>query len=219
MFRVSKPEENTASRLPQSRRLRRAWDSHERSAKQAASRLPQSRRLRHQVSEQTKIQWCPPQDCRSRGDCGFASASKSHTSGSRLKIAAVAATAAGGSSARKSGWKPPQDCRSRGDCGHVAGARLAAYLMPPQDCRSRGDCGLPVKTARPVAQCRLKIAAVAATAAKSRGLGIDHFVPPQDCRSRGDCGLTSCDVVLKPSFRLKIAAVAATAASSLWATL
>jgi len=59
-----------------------------------ASRLPQSRRLRQQpiFSFLQKLQ--PPQDCRSRGDCGPRAVLGFAASTFRLKIAAVAATAA-----------------------------------------------------------------------------------------------------------------------------
>ena len=63
--------------------------------------------------------------------------------------------------------------------------------MPPQDCRSRGDCGLPVKTARPVARCRLKIPR---SRSNLRGLNPVVWVWAKDL------------------LRLEIAAVAATAA-------
>jgi len=107
----------------------------------------------------------------------------------RLKIAAVAATAAFMRPTLTGKWSaPPQDCRSRGDCGVAAGINPPAALDPPQDCRSRGDCGEAVNKWKADSSSRLKIAAVAATAATDlTGLGYS------------------------PDHRLKIAAVAATA--------
>ena len=60
---------------------------------------------------------------------------------------------------------------------------------------------------------RLKIAAVAATAAFFVFCGVKSLrAPPQDCRSRGDCGISSRRNIESDVRRLKIAAVAATAA-------
>ena len=60
---------------------------------------------------------------------------------------------------------------------------------------------------------RLKIAAVAATAALSAMASSTIFSPPQDCRSRGDCGKKCKPIPESAHTRLKIAAVAATAAT------
>ena len=131
----------TASRLPQSRRLRlhpsmEALSSHFRlkiaavAATAAGVSLPDDR-YRHRLkiaavaaTAARPARRCsvsmmlPPQDCRSRGDCGRSR--HAHT--------------------RDSFW-PPQDCRSRGDCGQQAAERPVPDHGPPQDCRSRGDCG------------------------------------------------------------------------------
>ena len=106
----------------------------------------------------------PPQDCRSRGDCGTQPVSVDAAYICRLKIAAVAATAAYDFLARTLLTNPPQDCRSRGDCGV---ARVSAIRH---------------------VQLRLKIAAVAATAARLKPRQWITSIPPHDCRSRGDCG-------------------------------
>jgi len=76
----------------------------------------------------------PPQDCRSRGDCG------------RLNILISFVSAL-----------PPQDCRSRGDCGAAHFGLALRDSRPPQDCRSRGDCGETVvdQDARGYAASRL----------------------------------------------------------------
>jgi len=60
----------------------------------SASRLPQSRRLRPQPGRRAVRLRRPPQDCRSRGDCGSSPGRAVCRRGNRLKIAAVAATAA-----------------------------------------------------------------------------------------------------------------------------
>ena len=60
---------------------------------------------------------------------------------------------------------------------------------------------------------RLKIAAVAATAAFFRNVVGYVNAPPQDCRSRGDCGHGTAAISDRMKNRLKIAAVAATAAA------
>ena len=62
---------------------------------------------------------------------------------------------------------------------------------------------------------RLKIAAVAATAAFFRNVVGYVNAPPQDCRSRGDCGHGTAAISDRMKNRLKIAAVAATAASGM----
>ena len=131
----------------------------------------------------------------------------------RLKIAAVAATAAGIFHTAGDSLSPPQDCRSRGDCGHEEEIETAKIAEPPQDCRSRGDCGDKAERKAIWKICRLKIAAVAATAAQNPSLWELMFSPPQDCRSRGDCGTRLAGRRETPGGRLKIAAVAATAAS------
>ena len=65
----------TASRLPQSRRLRPRSPVPELTANLPASRLPQSRRLRRPKWPAPLANgFLPPQDCRSRGDCGIISA-------------------------------------------------------------------------------------------------------------------------------------------------
>ena len=156
-----------------------------------ASRLPQSRRLRHKAATlflaPSNI---PPQDCRSRGDCGWSAPCHFR---------------------RSSG--PPHDCRSRGDCGGASSELSATQTLtasrlpqsrrlrldaecstrfgenPPQDCRSRGDCGSPEARFESGCNGRLKIAAVAATAAGMKVFDVSQpSTPPQDCRSRGDCG-------------------------------
>jgi len=202
----------------------------------AASRLPQSRRLRPPKSQSSKpnsqppqdcrsrgdcgdcdynlgiLAFPPPQDCRSRGDCGDRQCKTVEGNPARLKIAAVAATAATPSGSPLAAgftasrlpqsrrlrrlnlasiltWtKPPQDCRSRGDCG-IPPVHVEPHSFgPPQDCRSRGDCGCPHGLSPFMAFIRLKIAAVAATAADNENQQSPRSKPPQDCRSRGDCG-------------------------------
>jgi len=154
-----------------------------------ASRLPQSRRLRLQTNSGGKICFKPPQDCRSRGDCGWNPRFWDWGRENRLKIAAVAATAAlPRKPARKhsaSASRLPQSRRLR----LLARAALQRGRQPPQDCRSRGDCGF-------TGCCTCPWPAI----------------PPQDCRSRGDCGASASLDLLKSWLRLKIAAVAATAA-------
>src|SRR5581483_6213064 len=59
-----------------------------------ASRFPQSRRLRLNKKEIDFQKWLPPQDPRSRGDCALKSAELKLAFAARLKIPAVAATAA-----------------------------------------------------------------------------------------------------------------------------
>ena len=117
-FMPATVKHSTASRLPQSRRLRpgavavklSGWCRlkiaavaataagevcHPISILWPASRLPQSRRLRLSQPAARCAHYQPPQDCRSRGDCGLEPVFYFHWTGSRLKIAAVAATAAG----------------------------------------------------------------------------------------------------------------------------
>ena len=130
-----------------------------------ASRLPQSRRLRLQTNSGGKICFKPPQDCRSRGDCGWNPRFWDWGRENRLKIAAVAATAAlPRKPARKhsaSASRLPQSRRLRlywllhmPVAGYPASrlpqsrrlrrdgsAARGIPLYPPQDCRSRGDCG------------------------------------------------------------------------------
>jgi len=108
----------------------------------------------------------------------------------RLKIAAVAATAASNMSYPNASpiaaSRLPQSRRLRPNTGYVA---AHTSLTPPQDCRSRGDCGSLETNAASFSEIRLKIAAVAATAA--------------------------CGTLIQKTARLgrlKIAAVAATAA-------
>ena len=132
----------SASRLPQSRRLRPHLALPDSMRGVPASRLPQSRRLR---LLQTRADFGiedPPQDCRSRGDCGQRSGLQCRSTNS-----------------------PPQDCRSRGDCGPNCLGIASPSPLPPQDCRSRGDCGSPRSSKTSNQTVRLKIAAVAATAA------------------------------------------------------
>ena len=179
---------STASRLPQSRRLRLCTFTSSELYYLSASRLPQSRRLRLGRQIVVGFAAAPPQDCRSRGDCGRLARGQVLGWRCRLKIAAVAATAALGllEGGRVTG--PPQDCRSRGDCGkwrtlHWSDQphRLKIAAVAATAAAARwGHHALPI--------CRLKIAAVAATAASTNnGVGSDYH-------------------------RLKIAAVAATAA-------
>ncbi len=63
-------------------------------APRSASRLPQSRRLRPRGSPIASTSDFPPHDCRSRGDCGLEIGLQLLTRRCRLTIAAVAATAA-----------------------------------------------------------------------------------------------------------------------------
>jgi len=106
----------------------------------------------------------PPQDCRSRGDCGLSQTTAAGARSARLKIAAVAATAAAEQRLGLEQVVPPQDCRSRGDCG-LKIRKDDEHKFPPQDCRSRGDCGWIALILHHARHPRLKIAAVAATAA------------------------------------------------------
>ena len=157
-----------------------------------ASRLPQSRRLRRKPCDYEKHGNSPPQDCRSRGDCGIACPPRvvGLSTASRLPQSRRLRPMPS-----KSTWQhgyPPQDCRSRGDCGTGQQERSRVGEDPPQDCRSRGDCGLKI----------VVVGHVTAT-------------PPQDCRSRGDCGGQYLTMSFFWMIRLKIAAVAATAAA--WA--
>jgi len=128
--------------LPQSRRLRPEECRDNRASRYPASRLPQSRRLRRrrQVCRPDRV--APPQDCRSRGDCGQTVRVPPFHPASRLKIAAVAATAASALSPNvlkpETASRLPQSRRLRHGCG-------------PQEAGIIG---------------RLKIAAVAATAAR-----------------------------------------------------
>ena len=226
---------------------------------QTASRLPQSRRLRLHIClsivrrltrlkiavvaataalrpDQIWFATSPPQDCRSRGDCGFTSKifkSSSYTASrlpqsrrlrrrdnlfpdettSRLKIAAVAATAAprGRCSSRSpcSASRLPQSRRLR------RSVKRCRWLVtrPPQDCRSRGDCGVTVAAGIVLSYVRLKIAAVAATAARLPSPPLTRRWPasrlPQSRRLRHD----RCEELAIRHSRLKIAAVAATAAA------
>ena len=132
-----------------------------------ASRLPQSRRLRPADSGQKQTPPPPPQDCRSRGDCGVAVGVLEDAGGARLKIAAVAATAAGSPllemSARRAASRLPQSRRLR----LLGSPKSRCAFCPPQDCRSRGDCGMMDTSISSSCGFRLKIAAVAATAASS----------------------------------------------------
>ena len=178
-----------------------------------ASRLPQSRRLRPMPSKSTWQHGYPPQDCRSRGDCGTGQQERSRV-----------------------GEDPPQDCRSRGDCGWSTLTRSPACnpasrlpqsrrLRPPGGNRShiRAPAASRLPQSRRLRHQpasfpstgvlnRLKIAAVAATAASATDTLLVASVPPQDCRSRGDCGQKMRPHYSRPANRLKIAAVAATAA-------
>ena len=178
----------TASRLPQSRRLRQYWRRTV-TALSAASRLPQSRRLRLRYCAVTRR-------CRrTRLKIAAVAATAARCIDTvarcrriRLKIAAVAATAAARLTAmhaptRHAASRLPQSRRLR-LTGHLATLRATD---PPQDCRSRGDCGAAVSDLHSLHESRLKIAAVAATAAAAPGSD-GTCDPPQDCRSRGDCG-------------------------------
>ena len=208
-----------ASRLPQSRRLRRPDASIcDKSLHRTASRLPQSRRLRPEPN----VGWISaiqntasrlPQSRRLR--LNFVVSGYVNDS-CRLKIAAVAATAASNQavSCRHGECLPPQDCRSRGDCGHNQQTESPWKEKPPQDCRSRGDCGSWPPT---VDSRRLRAASRLPQSRRLRHIHRLRFVcpdirPPQDCRSRGDCGVAPLHHVHRPASRLKIAAVAATAA-------
>ncbi len=227
-----------------------------------ASRLPQSRRLRRLFRHKASTVFLPPHDCRSRGDCGF----KHLCRGQRLETPPHDCRSRGDcgdwiTQNYAKVDKPPHDCRSRGDCGDEFVKESTVLRFPPHDCRSRGDCGLGLhpKTAgvndrltiaavaataatsptanRDLPPPRLTIAAVAATAAvrlplgvtlkkpasrlpQSRRLRLAIIVklaaaagPPHDCRSRGDCGFRSTAKSRKTRNRLTIAAVAATAAT------
>ncbi len=203
--------QTAASRLPQSRRLRLSGQTARQPPPSTASRLPQSRRLRPCLIYGRKYQQFPPQDCRSRGDCGLRRAKNEMRRLYRLKIAAVAATAANSwmlspiliepasrlPQSRRLRRRPRRSVGSSGSASRLPQSRrlrpksLSNQLrisLPPQDCRSRGDCGAHMTNTVVAILIRLKIAAVAATAA------------PVGCR------LLSC------LDRLKIAAVAATAA-------
>ena len=165
--------ESAASRLPQSRRLRQQmWDSLI-LTKSTASRLPQSRRLRPEDEMERAGNPGPPQDCRSRGDCGNPSWTYLCLCCRRLKIAAVAATAAL-------------------NCSMNCSSLLAASRLP-QSRRLRQKVPL-IFQSRPY---RLKIAAVAATAARKTNNKKGRVIPPQDCRSRGDCGKGLGDIVAR----------------------
>jgi len=81
--------------------------------------LPQSRRLRRDQYREKERPGRPPQDCRSRGDCGDTRKPTSVSRACRLKIAAVAATAAAFNSALMFCWltasRLPQSRRLRLD--------------------------------------------------------------------------------------------------------
>ena len=180
-----------------------------------ASRLPQSRRLRPMLIVYDTNRYSPPQDCRSRGDCGVrvdGMAESGQLPASRLpqsrRLRLVLRMSC--NFAAKSASRLPQSRRLRPPVAEVSfvicvaasrlpqsrrlrHARRALQVrnqVPPQDCRSRGDCGELIFSSSVCSlSCRLKIAAVAATAAVSvRRIAADGSHPPQDCRSRGDCG-------------------------------
>ena len=230
-------KEYPASRLPQSRRLRRSSGAPSLATFSSASRLPQSRRLRLPAPSTART----PTDCRLTIAAVAATAAPAvsdqrNGTKARLTIAAVAATAAFlqllAFFSRRAASRLPQSRRLRQLCLKW----LARCLSPPHDCRSRGDCGIPWRVAlalqddaasrlpqsRRLRRCaawrtiggfnRLTIAAVAATAAGSRFIRSDCGGPPHDCRSRGDCGLIASFLVMGAGARLTIAAVAATAA-------
>ena len=131
---------SAASRLPQSRRLRPS-PSRPETYTHAASRLPQSRRLR-QNSKRWKTQRLVPRLKIAAVAATAAVVVRTRQANKRrLKIAAVAATAAFLLILPDTGGVPPQDCRSRGDCGKSTRKPRKRRTQPPQDCRSRGDCG------------------------------------------------------------------------------
>ena len=176
--------------------------------------MPQSRRLRPERCGRSDRITTPPHDCRSRGDCGEPAFREIDFTGTRLTIAAVAATAAASiridffvhlpasrlpqsrrlrlEGTRKplcrmpTASRLPQSRRLRHQIGMRSTGRDGD---PPHDCRSRGDCG------------RLR-----------RGAFSSGNEPPHDCRSRGDCGCHVLRPLQQCVLRLTIAAVAATAA-------
>ena len=178
-----------------------------------ASRLPQSRRLRPPTSLLDSRTPKPPQDCRSRGDCGGGNCFLFHQlilSASRLPQSRRLRPTH--KQIHITIHNPPQDCRSRGDCGVRVFHMTGITSTPPQDCRSRGDCGFAVS------ECD-GFFPTASRLPQSRRLRRITFMmvrlimkPPQDCRSRGDCGGVIFFNHDRECFRLKIAAVAATAA-------
>ena len=108
---------------------------------------------------------------------------------------------------------PPQDSRSRGDCGRSGGNDHGLFVLPPQDSRSRGDCGLVFNQEFPRGPVRLKIPAVAATAA-ARKSGATYL---EDRRLKIPAVAATAAPILNGRcshfvVRLKIPAVAATAA-------
>ena len=108
-----------------------------------ASRLPQSRRLRPATISGSKRPWTPPQDCRSRGDCGKVADMNIDLDQFRLKIAAVAATAA------RQRFGQLREANDRLKIAAVAATAACGQIIPKVIPRNP----------------RLKIAAVAATAA------------------------------------------------------
>ncbi len=160
---------NPASRFPQSRRLRPAQTIAGYVTSVAASRFPQSRRLRRAKCHIRERRQAPPQDSRSRGDCG----GKTHAQMLEAKFPPQDSRSRGDCgrvlAPERLGDKPPQDSRSRGDCGTKAFCCHSSSASPPQDSRSRGDCGndfLPPDLCK--YDARLKIPAVAATAAEQK---------------------------------------------------
>ena len=156
----------------------------------------------------------PPQDCRSRGDCGAKETGNFTYDKHRLKIAAVAATAACPLFANS--FAPPDRLKIAAVAATAATKcelRRNWISVPPQDCRSRGDCGLFRLLVVGTQASRLKIAAVAATAAASTSFPSSR----KCCRLKIAAVAATAAIELRPAsfafnFRLKIAAVAATAA-------
>ncbi len=84
---------------------------------------------------------------------------------SRLKIPAVAATAAERSSIRRQRWNPPQDSRSRGDCGLMSKVGEQVWLLRLKIPAVAATAAWRILLISAFFSSRLKIPAVAATAA------------------------------------------------------
>ena len=155
-----------ASRPPESRRLRLSRVILAQSVICTASRPPESRRLRR-GHRRSGITLQPPHAPRNRGDCGPAIAR-----GEPRDL-------------------PPHAPRNRGDCGrtsHVGFRRVTmSASRPPESRRLRHRRGRATSTDA----ARLTPPGIAATAASRHAHVIaDIKTPPHAPRNRGDCGST-----------------------------